>query len=253
MFSSAVSEGCNEAARRPAGVNHKLANGWHHAAIVAQEANHSMSRHFRLRAIAALFIGVLTLALTACGSGSSEYEEANAVSPVNTPGPDYLIGPGDNLQIFVWRNPELTSTVPVRPDGRISVPLVEDMPAVGKTPTMLARDVEQVLKQYVQEPIVNVIVTGFVGPFGQQIRVVGEAAKPQAISFRANMSLLDVMIDVGGLTRFAAGNRAVIVRKVDGKDQEQRVRLDDLIKDGDVSANVRMLPGDILIIPQSYF
>jgi polysaccharide export outer membrane protein len=210
-----------------------------------------MSRRTRLRAIAALFLGAL--ALSACGSDRAEYEEANAVSPVNTPGPDYLIGPGDNLQIFVWRNPELTSTVPVRPDGRISVPLVEDMPAVGKTPTVLARDIEQVLKQYVQEPIVNVIVTGFVGPFGQQIRVVGEAAKPQAISFRANMSLLDVMIDVGGLTRFAAGNRAVIVRKVEGKDQEQRVRLDDLIKDGDVSANVRMLPGDILIIPQSYF
>jgi polysaccharide biosynthesis/export protein len=205
----------------------------------------------RLRAIAALLVG--TVVLTACGSDRSEYEEANAVLPVNTPGPDYLIGPGDNLQIFVWRNPELTATVPVRPDGRISVPLVEDMPAVGKTPTMLARDVEQVLKQYVQEPIVNVIVTGFVGPFGQQIRVVGEAAKPQAISFRANMSVLDVMIDVGGLTRFAAGNRAVIVRKVDGKDEEQRVRLDDLIKDGDVSANVKMLPGDILIIPQSYF
>jgi polysaccharide biosynthesis/export protein len=210
-----------------------------------------MSRRTRLRAIAELFVGAL--ALSACGSDRAEYEEANAVSPVNTPGPDYLIGPGDNLQIFVWRNPELTSTVPVRPDGRISVPLVEDMPAVGKTPTVLARDIEQVLKQYVQEPIVNVIVTGFVGPFGQQIRVVGEAAKPQAISFRANMSLLDVMIDVGGLTRFAAGNRAVIVRKVEGKDQEQRVRLDDLIKDGDVSANVRMLPGDILIIPQSYF
>jgi polysaccharide biosynthesis/export protein len=175
------------------------------------------------------------------------------VAPMSTPGPEYLIGPGDNLQIFVWRNPELTSTVPVRPDGRISVPLVEDMPAIGKTPTMLARDIEQVLKQYVQEPIVNVIVTGFVGPFGQQIRVVGEAAKPQAVSFRANMSLLDIMIDVGGLTRFAAGNRAVIVRRIDGKDQEQRVRLDDLIKDGDVSANVKMLPGDILIIPQSYF
>jgi polysaccharide biosynthesis/export protein len=253
MFSLTVSKGPDEAAGRHAAVNHKLANGWQDAAIVAWEPSNSMSRRLRLRAIAALFIGAFALALTACGSGPSEYEEANAVSPVNTPGPDYLIGPGDNLQIFVWRNPELTSTVPVRPDGRISVPLVEDMPAVGKTPTILARDIEQVLKQYVQEPIVNVIVTGFVGPFGQQIRVVGEAAKPQAIAFRANMSLLDVMIDVGGLTRFAAGNRAVIVRKVEGKDQEQRVRLDDLIKDGDVSANVRVLPGDILIIPQSYF
>jgi polysaccharide export outer membrane protein len=210
-----------------------------------------MIRDKLARTLLALF-GCMAV-LTACGGSQKEFEEANAVSPVNTPGPDYLIGPGDNLQIFVWRNPELTSTVPVRPDGRISVPLVEDMPAVGKTPTMLARDIEQVLKQYVQEPIVNVIVTGFVGPFGQQVRVVGEAAKPQAISFRANMSVLDVMIDVGGLTRFAAGNRAVIVRKTDGKDIEQRVRLDDLIKDGDVSANVKMLPGDILIIPQSYF
>jgi polysaccharide export outer membrane protein len=173
--------------------------------------------------------------------------------PMNTPGPDYLIGPGDNLQIFVWRNPELTATVPVRPDGRISVPLVEDMPAVGKTPTTLARDLEGVLKQYVQEPIVNVIVTGFVGPFAQQVRVVGEAAKPQAIPYRANMSLLDVMIEVGGLTRFASGNRTMIFRRVDGKDIEERVRLDDLLKDGDVTANVKMLPGDILIIPQSYF
>src|SRR5258707_3740854 len=127
------------------------------------------------------------------------------------------------------------------------------MPAGRKTPHMAARDLDEILKQNVQEPIVNVIVTVFGGPFGQQVRVVGEAAKPQAISFRANMSLLDVMIDVGGLTRFAAGNRAVIVRKVDGESRERRVRLDDLIKDGDISANVKMLPGDILIIPQSYF
>ena len=210
-----------------------------------------MNRRPRNRAIVALL--VCAAALTACESDRTEYEEANAVSPVNTPGPDYLIGPGDNLQIFVWRNPELTSTVPVRPDGRISVPLVEDMPAVGKTPTTLARDLEQVLKQYVQEPIVNVIVTGFVGPFAQQVRVVGEAAKPQAIPFRANMSVLDVMIDVGGLTRYASGNRAVIIRRIEGKDVEARVRLDDLLKDGDVSANVKMLPGDILIVPQSYF
>ena len=251
MFLPEVSEGRNQGLPPTAGINHKLAIGCEDAAFLVRKADNRMKLGTRFRAIVALLLGAL--ALTACGSDRAEYEEANAVSPVNTPGPDYLIGPGDNLQIFVWRNPELTSTVPVRPDGRISVPLVEDMPAVGKTPTVLARDIEQVLKQYVQEPIVNVIVTGFVGPFGQQIRVVGEAAKPQAISFRANMSLLDVMIDVGGLTRFAAGNRAVIVRKVEGKDQEQRVRLDDLIKDGDVSANVRMLPGDILIIPQSYF
>lgn len=202
--------------------------------------------------VAGLIGGMLSL--TACSSTAPDPDQsASAIPPMNTPGPDYLIGPGDNLQIFVWRNPELTATVPVRPDGRISVPLVEDMPAVGKTPTTLARDLEGVLKQYVQEPIVNVIVTGFVGPFAQQVRVVGEAAKPQAIPYRANMSLLDVMIDVGGLTRFASGNRSVIVRKVDGKEAEERVRLDDLLKDGDVSANVRVLPGDILIIPQTYF
>jgi polysaccharide biosynthesis/export protein len=232
-------------------VNHKVANRRHTVPVIVRELRDGMGGRNRLGAMVAALIGVMALA--GCSSEQTDYEEANAVSPVSTPGPDYLIGPGDNLQIFVWRNPELTSTVPVRPDGRISVPLVEDMPAIGKTPTTLARDIEQVLKQYVQEPIVNVIVTGFVGPFGQQVRVVGEAAKPQAISFRANMSLLDIMIDVGGLTRFAAGNRAVIVRKIDGKEHEQRVRLDDLIKDGDVSANVKMLPGDILIIPQSYF
>jgi polysaccharide export outer membrane protein len=196
-----------------------------------------------------LLIGALLLASCA---GSSDNTAAE-LPAVNTPGPDYLIGPGDNLQVFVWRNPELTATVPVRPDGRISVPLVEDMPAVGKTPTALARDLEGVLKQYVQEPIVNVIVTQFVGPYQTQVRVVGEAAKPQALPFRANMSVLDVMIDVGGLTKFAAGNRAVIVRRAEGKNDEQRVRLDDLLKDGDVSANVRMLPGDILIIPQAWF
>jgi polysaccharide export outer membrane protein len=201
--------------------------------------------------VAGMLAGLLSM--TACSFGGHEPDPAGALPPMNTPGPDYLIGPGDNLQIFVWRNPELTTTVPVRPDGRISVPLVEDMPAVGKTPTTLARDLEQVLKQYVQEPIVNVIVTGFVGPFGQQVRVVGEAAKPQAIPYRANMSVLDVMIDVGGLTKFASGNRAIIIRKADGKDVEHRVRLDDLLKDGDVTANVKMLPGDILIVPQSYF
>jgi len=200
--------------------------------------------------VTCLVVGMLSL--TAC-EPEVPADTSASIPPMNTPGPDYLIGPGDNLQIFVWRNPELTTTVPVRPDGRISVPLVEDMVAVGKTPTTLARDLEGVLKQYVQEPIVNVIVTGFVGPFAQQVRVVGEAAKPQAISYRANMSVLDVMIEVGGLTRFASGNRTTIFRHVDGKDVQERVRLDDLLKDGDVTANVKMLPGDILIIPQSYF
>ena len=173
--------------------------------------------------------------------------------PVSAASPSYLIGPGDNLQVFVWRNPELSVTVPVRPDGKISVPLIEDLAVSGKTPTDVAREVEQKLATYVQQPTVTVIVSNFVGPFSQQVRVVGEAAMPQAIPFRSNMSLLDVMITAGGLTRFAAGNRAVIARNNSGQTQELRVRLDDLLKNGDLSANVPIYPGDVLIVPQSWF
>lgn len=166
---------------------------------------------------------------------------------------EYIIGPGDSLRFFVWGNPELSETVPVRPDGRISVPLIEDMPAGGKTPSQLARDVEEVLAQFIQNPIVTVIVLNFVGPFDQSVRVVGEAAQPQAIPYRANMTVLDAMIAVGGLTEFAAGNDTVVVREEGGERLNYRVRLDDLLKDGDVTANVELIPGDILIIPQSFF
>jgi polysaccharide biosynthesis/export protein len=206
-----------------------------------------------LKKWSAACVAAVLLVLSACSGSTPEFSPSALDQLRAGPGPDYIIGPGDSLQIFVWRNPELSTTIPVRPDGRISTPLVEDVQAIGKTPTALARDLENVLKQYVQEPIVNVIVTSFVGPFGQQVRVVGEAARPQAIAYRANMSILDVMISVGGLTRFAAGNRAIIYRSIEGKDESQRVRLDDLLKDGDVSANVKVLPGDIVIIPQSWF
>ncbi len=166
----------------------------------------------------------------------------------------YIIGPADNLNIFVWRQPELSTAVVVRPDGKISVPLIDDLQAAGKTPTELANAIVQILSEYVQDPKVTVLMSGFVGPFDRQIRVVGEAAKPQAIPFRRNMTVLDVMIAVGGLTEFAAGNRAVIIRKdKDGKQQSFRVRLDDLLKDGDVKANAYVLPGDVIIIPQSWF
>lgn len=167
--------------------------------------------------------------------------------------PDYLIGAGDNLSVFVWRNPELGISLPVRPDGKISSPLIEDLQAADKTPTQLARDIEEELKKFIQDPIVTVIVTGFVGPFDQQVRVVGEAAQPAAIPYRDDMTVLDVMIAVGGLTQFAAGNRTVVVRQVEGENKSFRVRLDDLLKDGDVSANVEMLPGDVVIVPQSFF
>lgn len=165
----------------------------------------------------------------------------------------YLIGPGDKIQIVVWRNPELSVTVPVRPDGKISTPLVEDLWASDKTSTQLARDIEKVLAKYIQNPVVTVIVTEFGGVYGQQIRVIGEAAKPQALPYRENMTLLDVMIAVGGITDFAAGNKASVVRRIGGKSTQFGVRLEDLIEGGDLSANVVMRPGDILIIPQSYF
>ena len=167
--------------------------------------------------------------------------------------PQYLIGPGDTVNIQVWRNPELSMNVAVRPDGKITTPLVEDLPASGRTPTQLAREIEKSLAKYVQSPVVTVIVAGGIGPFSEQIRVIGEAAKPQALPYREHMSLLDVMILVGGITDFAAGNRASILRVVGGRKEQLGVRLQDLLRGGDLTANVAMRPGDVLIIPQSYF
>jgi polysaccharide export outer membrane protein len=166
---------------------------------------------------------------------------------------NYLVGPGDSVNVFVWRNPEVSGTFPVRPDGKMTMNLVEDIQASGKTPTQLARDIEKALAKYIQEPIVTVIVGGGIGPFDQQIRVVGEAAKPQALNYREKMSLVDLMIAVGGLTDFAAGNKAYILRTVDGKQQRLGVRLEDLLRGGDVAANVDIRPGDVLVVPESLF
>jgi polysaccharide biosynthesis/export protein len=167
--------------------------------------------------------------------------------------PDYKIGPGDGLSVFVFNHPELSMPVPVRPDGKLSMPLVEDLPAAGKTPNELARDVEERLKEFLRAPRVSIMVTSFVG--GDQVRVIGAAAEPRAVPYRANMTLLDVMIEVGGLEEFAAGNRAKVVRNgpAGGKPQEIRVRLNDLVKKGDVRRNIPMQPGDIIIIPESRF
>jgi len=195
---------------------------------------------------------VLALAVTV-GACSSNPDAPKAPQDIGET-PDYRIGPGDQLSIFVWRNPDLSMGVPVRPDGRFSMPLVEDMVAANKTPTQLGRDLESELEQYIQDPIVTVMVTGFQGAFDQQVRIVGEAAQPQALPYRDDMTLLDAMIAVGGLTEFAAGNRAVLERRIgDGERQTFRARLDDLLKDGDVRANVALLPGDVIIIPQSFF
>ncbi len=194
---------------------------------------------------------LLLLFLASCG-GAKSPPAAHATTLASEPEP-YLIGPGDTLQIFVWQNPDLSITVPVRPDGRISMPLLQDLVAAQKTPPQLAEDIRKGLTAYVQEPVVTVTVTRFVGPYSQQVRVIGEAVKPKAIPYRARMSVLDVMIEVGGLTQFAAGNRAMIVRQQNGREVDLPVDLDGLLKDGDLSANVPVAPGDILIIPQSWF
>lgn len=166
---------------------------------------------------------------------------------------NYRIGSGDSLSIFVWRNPELSTGVPVRPDGKITTPLIEDLPAVGKTPTELARDIEKALGNYIQDPIVTVIVNGFVGLQQDQVRVVGEAQRPQALPYRSTMTLLDVMIQVGGTTDFAAGNRATLSRRIDNDERQYRLRVDDLLKRGDLTANVKIEPGDIIVIPEAWF
>lgn len=165
----------------------------------------------------------------------------------------YLIGSGDVLNIFVWRNPEVSGSFVVRPDGMITTSLVEDIKVTGKTPTELARSIEEILGTYLKEPIVTVTVNNFVGPFSEQIRVIGEAAQPQAINYTQHMTLLDVMIQVGGLTEFADGNDAVLVRIEDGQQKQYGIMIDELLKDGEISANIDMLPGDIIIIPEAWF
>jgi polysaccharide biosynthesis/export protein len=198
-------------------------------------------------------LGLLSM-LGACSSfpffGSTSLPPAAAASPKADY--NYVIGAGDNLNIIVWRNPELSLSVPVRPDGKLSAPLVDELVVQGKTSSEVARDIEKKLATFVRDPVVTVIVTGFVGPYSEQIRVVGEAAKPQFLPYKQKMTVLDVMIAVGGLTDFADGNGASILRSSEGNKQYS-VRLKDLIKRGDVSANVEMRPGDILIIPQSFF
>lgn len=173
-------------------------------------------------------------------------------APEKAEASQYLIGPGDKLQVFVWRNPELSATVPVRPDGKISTPLVEDMVAVGKTPSALARDIEKVLGEYVRSPQVNIIVTEPVSAFSQ-VRVIGEVAKPQALPYREGMTVLDAVLAVGGVGEFAAANRSKIIRTKNGEKQEIKVKLDKLVNGGDMKQNVALQPGDVLVVPQSMF
>lgn len=206
-----------------------------------------------------LGVSLAALVLSGCSSGpvlgSQKLPTASFVTTQEGPGEEYIIGPLDTLTIFVWRNPELGAKVQVRPDGRISTPLVADMPAVGKTPTMLAQDMKMQLSEFIRDPLVSVIVDNFSGTFSQQIRIVGATEKPASLPYRANMTLLDAMIAVGGLSEFAAGNKARLVRhdRNTGEQREFPIKLGNLLKRGDSKANVRLEPGDVIIIPESMF
>ncbi len=204
-----------------------------------------------------LTLGLVGTALSACSTtgGRPELPPASYVANKELPGEEYVIGPLDQLNIFVWRNPELSSKVQVRPDGRITTPLINDMPAVGKTPAILADDMKKALGAYIKDPIVSVIVENFSGTYSQQVRIVGATEKPTSIPYRANMTLLDAMIAVGGLSQYAAGNKARLVRydRETGKQTEFALQIGNLLKKGDSSANVRLEPGDVIIIPESMF
>lgn len=217
-----------------------LADSWRRAVRASGEAASVMKR----------FWLVLTILAAACTSPYPAPPNAGAGSET---APDYKIGPLDTVQVYVRNEPDLSVTVPVRPDGMISTPLIDDMVAAGKTASQLGKDIAEKLRTYVNEPVVTVMVSDFAGPFDQQVRVVGEATKPQAIPYRANMTVLDVMIEAGGLTEFADGNRSVLVRRTKEGQQSYNVRVGDLLKEGDINANIPVMPGDVIIIPQSWF
>jgi polysaccharide export outer membrane protein len=207
------------------------------------------------RLLASSALAAITLTGCAGGPAGPQLPSASYVAMQEGPGEDYVIGPLDELTIFVWRNPELGADVQVRPDGRITTPLITDMPAVGKTPKMLADDITLQLSQFIQEPLVSVIVKKFAGTFSQQVRVVGATDKPASLPYRANMTVLDAMIAVGGMSEFASGNRARLIRfdKQTGTQKEYSLRLNDLLRKGDSRANVMLMPGDVIIIPESTF
>jgi polysaccharide export outer membrane protein len=197
----------------------------------------------------------LALSTVGCASNNSKLPSATQYNSITTSVDDYqyIIGPGDNLSIFVWRNPDISGSFVVRPDGKVTTSLVEDIDVSGKTPTALARQLEEQLGKYINNPRVTVSVGGFRGPLSEQVRVIGEATNPSAVNYTEKMTLLDLMISVGGLTEFASGNNAKLVRMVSGVQKTFEIRIDDLIKNGEIEENVDMLPGDIIIIPEAWF
>jgi polysaccharide export outer membrane protein len=222
---------------------------------MSQEGEDQMAINHAAKLV--LSLGVSALVLGGCASSGSgpELPPASFVSAQEGPGEEYVIGPMDQLTIFVWRNPELGAKVQVRPDGRITTPLIADLPAVGKTPALLAEDIKVALAKYIKEPLVSVIVDDFSGTYSQQVRIVGATEKPASLPYRANMTLLDAMIAVGGLSEYAAGNKARLVRfdKATGGQHEFALKIGKLLKQGDTSANVKLEPGDVIIIPESMF
>lgn len=201
-----------------------------------------------------LWVAFFSAAVTSC-SNTNKLPEATLHPSLTSDIDDYryLIGPGDSVNIFVWRNPELSGSFSVRPDGMITTRLIEDIEVTGRTPTQLARELEEQLSTYINNPRVSVTIGGYVGPFSEQVRVIGEATSPQAINYKENMTLLDLMVAVGGITEFADGNNTQLIRIENGQQRVYRLYIDDLIREGDISKNVDMLPGDILIVPEAWF
>lgn len=198
------------------------------------------------------FSVLIALALSPAILAAQQEPDVTLPVPPSDASASYIVGPGDTLQVFVWRNPELSTTVPVRPDGKISTPLVEDMVAVGKTPSQLAREIEKVLAEYVRSPQVNIIVTQPVSAFSQ-IRVIGQVLKPQALAYREGMTVLDAVLAAGGLAPFASGNRAKVIRTENGKQREIRVKIDNVVNKGEMTTNIALKPGDVLVVPESIF
>ena len=199
------------------------------------------------------FLVILSILTMTYGCGAASYPPAPTKVDTNSHESEYRLGPLEQIQIFVWRSPELSTSVSIRPDGKISIPLIEDLQAAGKTPTELAREIEKILATYVKEPLVTVIVGGFTGDLEQQVRIIGQSEKPESIAYRSGMTILDAMISVGGLLEFADGNAATLTRGKDKKRKTYSLRLDDLIRNGDISADVPVQPGDVIIIPESQF
>jgi len=212
-----------------------------------------MARNLYMFGRHAAILLMALVGLVACGSVGAQEQATTAQAPAaDADADEYIIGPGDTLQVFVWRNEELTTSVPVRPDGKISTPLVEDMVAVGKTPSQLARDIEVVLAEYIRQPQVNIIVSTAVSAFSQ-VKVIGQVTSPQAIPYREGMTVMDAVLAVGGLGPYAAGNRTKLLRTEGGAQKERRIKLSDLLNKGDISQNLALRPGDVIVVPESRF